>query len=63
MLIDIKMKKIVNRIRSILAKLTSTLAFKSIQISENIRQTISHELPSGFCRDMCHTDANIEFLM
>ena len=31
--------------------------------SENINQTISHELPSGFCQNMCHTDAFIEFLM
>ena len=31
--------------------------------SENIKQTISHELPNGFCQTMCHTDAFIEFLM
>ena len=31
--------------------------------SENIKQTISHELPNGFCLNMCQTDAFIEFLM
>ena len=31
--------------------------------SKNILQTISHELPKGFCQNMCHTDAFIEFLM
>ena len=30
---------------------------------ENIKQTISHELPNEFCQNMCHTDAFIEFLM
>ena len=48
---------------STLAKFTSTLAFKSIQMSENIKQTIYHELPNGFCQNMYHTDAFIEFLM
>ena len=31
--------------------------------NENIKQTISHELPNGFCQNMCHTDAFIEFVM
>ena len=31
--------------------------------TENIKQTISHELPNGFCQNMCHTDAFNEFLM
>ena len=31
--------------------------------SENVKQTISHELPNGFCQNMCHTDAFIKFLM
>ena len=28
--------------------------------SKNIKQTISHELPNGFCQNMCHTDANVK---
>ena len=28
--------------------------------SENIKQTISHELPNGFSQNVCHTDAFIE---
>ena len=31
--------------------------------SENIKQTISHELPNGLCQSMCYTDAFIEFPM
>ena len=31
--------------------------------SENIKQTISHELLKGVCQNMCHTDAFTEFLM
>ena len=31
--------------------------------SENIKQTISHELLSGFWQHMYHTNAFIEFLM
>ena len=31
--------------------------------SESIKQTISHELPNGFCQNMCHTNAFAEFLM
>ena len=31
--------------------------------SEYIKQTISHELSNGFTKNMCHTDAFIEFLM
>ena len=31
--------------------------------SENIKKTISHELPNEFYQNMCHTDAFIEFLM
>ena len=38
-------------------------ASASTKNSENIKQTISHELPNGFCQNMCHTDAFIEFLM
>ena len=34
-----------------------------IKNSESMKQTISHELPHGFCQNMCHTDAFIEFLM
>ena len=29
---------------------------------DNIKQTLSHELPKGFCQNMCHTDAFVEFL-
>ena len=28
-----------------------------------MKQTISHEPPSGFCQNVSHTDAFIEFLM
>ena len=31
--------------------------------SENIKQTIFHELPNGFCENLCRTDAFIEFQM
>ena len=31
--------------------------------SENMKQTISHELLNVFCQNMCHSDAFIEFLM
>ena len=30
--------------------------------SENIKQTISHELPNGCCQNMCYSEAFIEFL-
>ena len=33
------------------------------EISKTIKQTISHELPNGFCQTMCHADVFIEFLM
>ena len=47
-----------------LHKLTIQMAASAItKNSENIKQTISHELPNGFCQNMCHTDAFIEFLM
>ena len=29
---------------------------------DNMKQTISHELPNGFCQNICHADAFI-FLM
>ena len=31
--------------------------------SENIKQTISHELLNGFCQNVCHTKVFIEFPM
>ena len=33
------------------------------KIKKNMKQTISHELPNGFCQNVCHTDAFIEFSM
>ena len=31
--------------------------------SENMKQTLSHDIPNGFCQNVCHTAAFIELLM
>ena len=45
-------------------KMSNKMAVSAVtEHSQNMKQTISHELPSGFFQNMYHTDLFVEFLM